>query len=459
MITKKKMTIFIPYFFIAIFYAIFHMKYMPEYLDDAWSLSWAYRLLNFNDVTDHVFGYVNTRGSILFGRGYSYFYGTILQVVGWSRSNAVIISTLLLWTTAFIWFKSIIKLGYKKSIAHTVTILFLIMEIYFAIGNKLRSDSLALCLISFAFYLFISKKYFVAGFLAIVAFEVHAISLTYFFYILAYLISILDEMKRNPKFYIKGALVFISGIILGLIYYYWLQHDYLQYFFEKTTNEMVGHTFFSYFWKMKFAWRHLPELGIVVIAVVVFFKNQYYKKDKFILPFFISCILSSFVLRRGNYHYVAFVYPSVLLLIAFVSIEIDKIKYFWMLLLFYLIPQYGFLYYNNHSFNQKEYEANLIKVMPIDDLFILGNSGAWFALKERNFHENGFFSRGASGLKEAPKSLYLISNKRYKDNVTGYKEFNDNFFKGYEYTKINSFKSFDNSSVDIYFLKKEGLDE
>lgn len=454
MLNKKSISFYIPYFLIAAFYALFHMKYMPEYLDDAWTLSWAYRLMKFQDITDYVFGYVNTRGSILFGRGYSYFYGSILEVIGWSRSNATIISTILIWLTSFIWYKITIKLGYAKKTAKIISILFLIMEIYFAIGNKLRSDSLALCLISFAFYLFISRHYLLAGLLSIVAFEIHAISLTYFFYILAYLISIFDDMKSRPAYYVKGALVFLLGVVLGLVYYFLLQGDYLQFFFEKTTNEMDGHTFYAYFWKMKFAWRHLPEILIIILTLGYFIKKRLYVKDKFILPFLISCILSSFVLRRGNYHYTAFVYPAVLLLISYVVNDIKKEKLFWILLLCYIIPQYGYLYYNNYSYNQSKYELSLQDSIPDDGKFILGNSGAWFGLKEREYHDYGYFKRGAVGTNIVPEELYLISNKDYKDNIAGHKEWNDIFFEEYTEIKVDSFKTFDNKTVDILLLKK-----
>ncbi|QEN05688.1 hypothetical protein EW093_13530 [Thiospirochaeta perfilievii] len=454
MLGKKRVSFYIPYLFIAALYWIFHLKYMPEYLDDAWTLSWAYRLMKFNDVTDYVFGYVNTRGSILFGRGYAYFYGIILELIGWSRSNAVIISTSLTWLTAFIWFKITVNLGYSKKMAKIVSILFLIMEIYFALGNKLRSDSLALCIISFAFYLFIKKHYFFAGLLSIIAFEVHVISLTYFLYILAYLISIFKDMRDRPLFYVKGAIVFLLGVSVGLVYYFFLQREYLEYFFSQTTSEMVGHTFYSYFWKMKFAWRHLPELVIVLVSLIIFFKKKLYKIDSFILPFFICTILSTFIFRRGNYHYTAFVYPSVLLLIAFIVTNIKQEKIFWILLLCYLIPQYGFLYYTNHSFSQKEYEASLQSSIPKDGRFILGNPGAWFALKDREFHEYGYFKRGNREVYEVPNELYLISTKDYRDNIMDQKEWNDTFMKDYLEEKVDSFSTFDGNIVDILLLKK-----
>lgn len=453
-ITKRKM-ILIPYVIVGFLYYIFHMKYMPEYIDDAWVLSWAYRFVKHNDVSDYVFGLVNTRGSILFGTGYSFFYGHILNLIGWSRSNAVLLSTAFIWITSFVWFRIILKLGYTKRVAHLASILFLVMEIFFALGNKLRSDSMTLCLISVAFYLFISRHYLLAGFLSIVAFEIHAISLTYFFYIIAYLISIFDDMKKRPGFYIKGALIFILGIGIGCIYYYWLQKDYIKYFFETTTGEMSGHALYAYFWKMKFAWRHIPEIFIIIAAAVVFIRTKMYKKDKFILPFFISCIISSLVLRRGNYHYVAFIYPSVILLISAAVSTLRKEKVFTILLALYLVPQYGYLLYNNYSYSQRDYENKVLNSIPDDNKFILGNSGAWFALKDREFHEYGYFDRGAGGDAVLPQSLYIISTKSYRENINGHKEYNDYLFRNYEVNEINSFETFDNEIVRIYLLNNK----
>ena len=454
MINIKRKSL-IPYLLIALLYAIFHLKYMPKYIDDAWVLSWAYRFINFHDVTDYVFGYINTRGSILFGTGYSFFYGSILNLIGWSRSNAVLISTFFIWATAFTWHKIVLKLGYVKKIAHTVSIMFLIMEIYFALGNKLRSDSMTLFIISIAFYLFITKKYFFAGLLSIIAFEIHPISLTLYFYLLAYLISIFDDMKARPKFYIKGATIFFIGVALGLVYYYILQKDYLSLFFSTTTGELNGYTFASYFWKMKFAWRHIPEAIIIIVAFLIFIKKGLYKEDKFILPFFLSCLLSTFIFRRGNYHYVAFVYPSVLLLIAFVVNDINKYKLFWIFLLLYLLPQYGFLYYKNNNFSQKQYELNLQNSVPDNGIFILGSSSDWFGLKDREFHEYGYFIRGNRSVSEIPNKFYLVSTKEYRDNVAEYKEKNDKLFSSYQSQNITSFKTFDNETVNILLFTKK----
>lgn len=455
MINRKKSVIFIPYIIISILYFLFHMKYMPEYIDDTWVLSWAYRFVKHNDVTDYVFGLVNTRGSILFGTGYSFFYGHILNLIGWSRSNAVIISTFFIWLTSFIWHRIVLKLGYTKKVAHLVSILMLVMEIFFALGNKLRSDSMTLCLISFAFYLFISRHYLLAGFISIVAFEIHAISLTYFFYILAYLVSILDDMKKRPAYYVKGALIFILGVLIGCIYYYLIQKDYIKYFFETTTGEMAGHAFYAYFWKMKFAWRHIPEIFIILIAIIVSIKNKVYKKDKFLFPFFIMCVLSSFVLRRGNYHYVAFIYPSVILLIASAVCSLNRVRLFGLLLGLYLLPQYGYLFFQNYKYDQKEYEKKILESVPDDDKFILGNSGAWFPLKEREFHEYGYFNRGACGNTELPETLYLISTKRYRDNINGHKEYNDKLFESYNISEINRFETYNEEIVKIYLLNNK----
>lgn len=455
MLKREKLHSYIPYALILLLYAVLHTRYMPEYLDDAWTLSWAYRLINFQDVTDHVFGYIGSRGSILFGRGYSYFYGFILSVIGWSRSNAVLISTALIWLNAFIWYKNVIKLGYKKDVAKTVSILLLVMEIFFSLGNKLRSDALSLTLISFAFYLFISRKYLFAGLLSIIAFEVHVISLTFYFYILAYLISIWDDMRSRPVYYVKGAGKFLLGVVLGLIYYCLLQWDYLSTFFDKTTAESVGHTLFAYFWKMKFAWRHLPEIVIILTALILFIKKQKYKEDKFTLPFFTLCLLSTFILRRGNYHYTAFIYPSVVLLISSVLDSKSLKRWFWILLICYLLPQYAYLYYESRDFNQNRYEESIINMFPETDEMIIGNPLSWFALKEYNFHEYGYFNRQQLTTEQIPEKFYLISTKRYRDNISGYREILEQILVGYESKKIDSFIDYTGYEVELYLLWRE----
>ena len=449
MTLNKKELIYIPYFLIALLYLLFQQKYMPEYLDDAWCLSWAHQLVNFNNVSDTVFGYIDNGGTALFGKGYAYVYGGILQIVGWTRINAVYISTSLIWLTAFVWFRIVLKLNYSRKIAHMAAVMILIMEVYFAGANKLRPDSLALFIISMAFYLFISRQYLLAGFLSLAAFEIHPIALTFYFYIIGFLVSIFDDMKKRPGYYIKGALLFIAGALLGVGYYYLLHREYLHLFAESTMSRITGHVYYSYFWDMKFAWRHIPEALIFIVALVLFFKLKIYKKDKFILPFFLACFISTFIIKRGNYHYVAFTYTSVIIFISVIVSEIRKEKIFFILLLLFLLPQYGFLYYTNGDYNQVDYENNLISAIPEDDRMILGNSGAWFALKDRNFHEFGYFKRDGLEAEGLPQSFYLINNQYYRDNIMGYKEANEKIFDGYSIQKISEFREYNGGIVEI----------
>ncbi len=417
--SKQNRGLIFLYLIAGILYFLLHQRYMAEYIDDAWTLSWAYGFWEKDTLLDYVFGHTNSRGSVLFHRTYAMVYGFILSQIGWSRSNATLISTLCIWAASFFWYKSLRKAEYNKTIAHTVALLMLVMEIYVALGNKLRVDALSFFLISLAFYLFISRRYFFAGLLSLVAFENHPISITYYFWVFGYLISLREKIRAKPAYYGKGVLLFIAGALVGLGYYLFLQHEYLKYFFEETGSAVKGHVFLSYFWAMKFAWRHLPEAFITLLALGIFLKKGYRKKYKLVLPLFLFSILSTFVLRRGNYHYTAFVYPSVILLIAVTAYELRKLKLLAVVLALYLLPQYGYLLKLSEGHDQKSYERHIQAIVPDDGTLIVGNSGAWFALKERDFKQYGYFSRAGISGEDLPPRFYLISTKAYRANVSG----------------------------------------
>ncbi len=454
-LNRQNRRLILLYLSAGILYFILHLRYMAEYIDDAWTLSWAYGFWEKDTFLDYVFGYTNSRGSVLFHRTYSMVYGFILSQIGWSRSNATLISTFCIWCSSFFWYKSLRKAEYNRTIAHTAALLMLVMEIYVALGNKLRVDALSFFLISLAFYLFISRRYFFAGLLSLVAFENHPISITYYFWVLGYLISMRNKIRTKPAYYGKGALLFIAGSLAGTGYYLFLQHEYLEYFFEETASAVKGHTFLAYFWDMQFAWRHLPEAFISLLALGIFLKKGYRKKYRLVLPLLLFSLLSTFVIRRGNYHYTAFVYPSVILLIAITAYELRKLKLLAVFLALYLLPQYGYLLKLSEGHDQKSYEQLIQTIVPDDGTPIVGNSGAWFALKERDFKEYGYFDRAGISGEALPSRFYLISTKEYRDNVAGrYEDHQSRFAHPYKKQLVTTLSN-ERLSIEVYEYRRE----
>lgn len=452
---NRNRTLIFFYLLAGVLYYLLHLRYMAEYLDDAWTLSWAYGFWEKGTVQDYAFGYLNSRGSVLFHRTYSLIYGSVLSLFGWSRSGATVISTCFIWASSFFWYKSLKKAGYHKTIAHTVALLMLFLEIYVSLGNKLRVDALSFFIISLAFFLFVSGRYFWAGLLSVIAFENHPVSVTYYFWILAYLISVFSDMKARPGYYVKGAVWFIGGALIGVGYYLFLQYEYLDMFFQETTAVVKGHTLYAYFWKMKYAWRHLPEAFITLVAFIIFIRKKLGKKYPFVLPFFFLAVLSTFIIRRGNYHYTAFVYPSVILLIAVTAFELNKIRWTVILLALYLLPQYGFLMHLSRGFDQEVYNKKIETLVPDDGTMVVANSGAWFALKEREYREYGFFDRRSLLGDDLPGHFYLVSNDSYRKNTAGYYKDHERLFKEYKKVKLKSITAYDGTAIELYEYRRD----
>lgn len=436
---------------IGLLYFVFHDSYMNEYLDNAWSFSWAYGWWTNGQVYDQVFGYLDgDGGTALFSRSYVFIYGAIASLLGWSRGVGIGISSAFTIGTAVLWYFIIRELNYRKELAVSFALIILVLEIFYGNGHKIRVDSMALFLDSLAFLLFIRNRYFWAGLILAVAFETHPFAIAAGFWMLAWLWSERRQVFGDWRTYIFHGLCFFAGLALGFLYW-WLLHG--RYVGDANLNgRLGGNVLLSYYFGMRYSWRHIPELVLVVASLAVFLIRRSWKTHPFVLPFIIASLVSTLVMARGNYHYAAYVYPSFVLILLLVSDDLNAAPLLLAGVLLFQLPQYAWLFYDQRGYIHSEYISTLRHHVPADSNSIYGHPGAWFAFQERDFRAYGFYGRSGMEPGQWPESFVVIENREFLrwNGEADLKRF-ENF---YEIELISQWNAFDGKPVKIWSYRR-----
>lgn len=390
----------------------FHSRYSAEYLDDAWVLSWAWNLYKNGEARDIVFG-EQGGGTVHFQRTLAIVYGAAASLFGWTRGVGHGVSKVFVVTAAVLWYFIVRRLGYRKAAAGIFAGTMLLLEAYFGIANKIRPEPLGLMLCSAALLLFMNRRYLLSGLLLAVAVENHPFAFTGGFWILAYLVVLLPEMRSRPGFYLLGALRFLGGLTLG--FGYWLAlHPSSMGELSGLSRWSVGNVFSAYYFTHRYAWRHWPEALAALAALAVFAVRKTHRSHPFVLPFLIAVVTASLVMPRGNIHYIVYLYPAVILLILTVAEDLRITPLAVFALLIFQLPQYAWLFWMQKDYSHREHLARLQEAVPPNDEPIYGHPNAWFAFQEREFYGYGAFSRFGLPPREWPESFILIETSDYQ---------------------------------------------
>lgn len=451
---RVKISTFILILVLVLLYSFFHYQYMPEYIDDAWTFSWAYNYWNNGEVYDHVFGYLDgDGGTSLFSRTYVFVYGAFASIFGWNRGSGYALSLFLTFASAFFWFRVIRELGYSFRIALIFVLVMLLLEAYLGMAHKLRVEPLTFLCVSAAFLLFIKRQYFFSGLLSGVSVEVHPYGIVVILYIFAYFFLLYPDMKKEPKRYLTGAFLFISGLVLASVYYLALHYPYLDALGD-LKGRIIGNTLVQYYFQKRFSWRHIPELIAAIAAFVIFLVKRYHRLDKFILPFLFLSIASSILIPRGNSHYIIYIYPAFILLLVYVF---DKLQLSTLLiigLLFFQLPQYGILYYWNRDYRHGEYVQKIRDVVGATEYPVYGNPNAWFALQEKEFYAYGYWSRASIGIDEYPSTFYYIENEEYRSSEQG-KWWKTRMEEHYQFIEETTLTDYQGEYIRVFLVTRE----
>ncbi|MBN2640480.1 MAG: hypothetical protein JXR78_02385 [Victivallales bacterium] len=380
----------------AVYSALFGI-YINNDVDNTWSTAWIYNLWNYGIQKDIVFCENDESywGVKYFSHIYCYFYGALLSVLGWTKYNVFAISLGLTTAGLFFW-KKIADRIFKDSDKVFVFISMLALSgVVIATANKARSDAFVFMFMALSIYLFIGRHYFFSMLSACVAVETHPIGVITFFYLASYVFCFEQDILFLRKKKELGQIA--AGVFCGIVIYLLLHYNNLsglQATLNSGTSSGPSNFLAAHFWGRSSYWfRFIPELVIFIAAYGFHF--VFFKKEKIFFPLTALMILvSSFLLRRGNFHYAVFAYPAFLMLaVNTFSRPVHGMKLLLLLWMLLMIPQYALLTWkNNPGRDYPQYIRDLSKVSFAENTRIYGMPSDWFALcRYREFRDISSF--------------------------------------------------------------------
>ena len=429
-------------------YIFLYNVYRPHNVDDAWFLAFAYNYFKFGETLDITFNAGTTEGLLFFRKTGAFFYGHILNRIGWDYGKAQFLSSLLMAGSGWFWFLALGRLNFKPKERTAFLLLFFYMEFSFAAATSLRYEPLILFFQSAAILLLLQKKYFLVGLISSIAVETHPIGVLN----LAYLIGIIassyahihsSDFTHRLKVNQREIIYFFLGCIVGVAYYFYLHPlslTSLYQFLYLNSIQGVGEHYDTklgilglYFFSTKYL-RHIPELIIIIIALYLFISNQIYKNRLFVLIWVLLLIALSFL--RPVFTYSAIIFPAFIVLIVSSLQAIRKLNLLLLIFVCLMIPQYSAVYYLNHEWDRNAYFTGVKSFVPDDGLPVIGSAMSWFALKERKNFKSGVYP--FYRLKQPEwKEAYLVEDEFYR-NEDVYRGAKDYFSKNYRFSTIKT---------------------
>ena len=422
---KKEHLIIGGFIFITmVVYLIMHGNIRKENIDDPWVLAWVYNFSK-NGIERDICFMLGRPGSgvSLFFKLFAVIYGLFLNTFGWTLSNAYWLSTFFIWSSLGLWYLIFKELKFSKQ--NTVIAVFscLLLEPYLYVANLARADALGFLLTTFAFFLFLKKKYLFSGICCVLAFETHPMGIMSLVYIGSYVLAEYNTFLSDIKGLVKDVIIYFIGIAIGIsIYMMWHGHnlgDFL--FFVGPMRGTIKNNFiWAYFFNEKYM-RHLPELFVVVVALGVYIKTKIYKQHIILNLLMVFTVISSLVINRDISLYIIYLYPifAMMIVVAFNQIKMRSFVPIGLVIL--LIPQYILAYKMYSGYDVEAYITKLRGEIEVEnqDTCVVGNANSWFAFKDMHWHEYSSINYGNF---DHYKKIYFVENKTYINYTIGRQE-------------------------------------
>lgn len=381
-------------FFIAAIYFLLHNRYVLYNGDDVWSTSRFYEYMTTGFNRDTFFTTVETANdkTLIFHMLQNKIYGNLLNIFGWTKSNVHLISTLFVGLSAFLWFHILKSLNFSFSLSCVFGLTLMLFPAYFGAADLSRPDALTFFLASSSFLLFIKKRYLFAAFTMLMAMETHAMGMIAGFYILAYVLSEWRYFFNDWKRFLRMALLFGTGVALGVGYYLFLHWDIISWdrfstilLSNKNVKKELPNYLITYFISPEW-YLHVWELFLLLFGIGFYFIKGAFKKNSFVWIFLLSLLISTLISGRPNRFYIIFIFPAFQLLLLYTAEQSNRLKEFTFFLFVVFALNYGALYWQNHSYHFSKISAQITESIPDKNIPVVGMSDTWFAAKKHPFY-------------------------------------------------------------------------
>ncbi len=394
-------------------------RYYFHYMDDAWVMSWVWHYMQDGTVTDGV--YRDGTPVLLFGKTMWLVYGGLLELLGWSKDNALEVSTLLIYATGVLWYHIGRRVGWDAQTSLILAFGIVLLDKVVEAGVLCRSEAFVLLVISGALLAFMHRRYLLAGMLALGGFEAHPMALTALFYILAWTIAERHYFLEDKRRTLRQMAWFCGGALLGLAWYFWLHWDSLSLDYvadvaSRSNKFGDGKRAEWTYLDRHFRYYSQPELVVFVIALFAYVQKKQWRENLFPLAAVVCVVFSALLNRRPNGFYAALAFPALatLTVCAFRRAAILKAA-FAVLIVTFMIQSYT-RWSDYRHITPAESRAQLVKLVPDDGLPVAGMNDFWFIFRERPFLPADYSSSVSKRLGEPAWSQVYLLDSSYKSN-------------------------------------------
>jgi hypothetical protein len=375
-------------------------KYSAFYLDNSWFLSFSHSFW-----VDHVPGdgfmlsvFPSGMGGVVaFGKLAAFVQGAALNFLGWSLTNAILLSVAFTLTSLVLWAQTCRRLGYSANFTLCYVALLGFSEPFVSVSQQARYEFLLVFLLALSFWLAAHEQIFFAVFIAALAAEIEPVGIVVVLAMVTFLLSSNIRKSARPP---RMLLSILSGAAAAAGVYF-LLHPHIV--------SVMRSTDWGSFHDREVAWpggfvtayylvfrRHFPELAVVVAAIAACVLPG---KRRLLRDWPALCVgvlvVASCVLRWPNTNYFCVIAPFLcLFLIQVFYAERYRVLILAVIVLF-TVPQYAWRYQIWSSRRagvlqreQREVSAAIDRAAvaigkPPEEVRILGNYTLWFAHPHR----------------------------------------------------------------------------
>lgn len=456
----RKTIILLAALFTIIIYLFLHTSYYLYYVDDTWEIAKTWNYIHNNISQDVLFRAEDAPDrQLVFCNTYFFVYGNFLEWVGWTKGNAHIFSGIFLLGSAFLWHRILLNLKFSKNLALFFAFSILLFPAFFNASHLTRTDSMAFFIAAASFLLFLKRQHFIAGITVWIAFETHTMGAIGGFYIVAFVLYNWKNYIANlkPSLFAMGA--FILGMAIGVYYYYWMQSDVWTWdlfrevlAIKNNMTAKVGNYILTYFFQSRW-YRHAWELLFLIITFHLYFKNKLHKQNRFVWIFLAVLIVSTFLTGRENKHYMIFIYPSILLVVAYTYEQLKKLREVAALLAVVFTLLYGLHFWAHKDFHFQEVTEKITEIIPKDDLPVVGMADNWWAVVGREYYP---IYHSVDYLPELDiQECYLVRNDYISQHSKNYYQMLDYFNENYDSALLGEIEVHNGNKVEIFHYKKK----
>jgi len=437
--------------------------YNPEFVDDAWYLSFIYNKFIKKIPVESTFGSASYNFKF-WGLTYAYIYLYILNFLGWTKTNAHFISLLFIFIGSFPWYFIVRSLTGEKKVAILFLLVLIISEPFLLSGNSSRPEAITFFFFSFLILLLIRDNFFFSGLLFGILIEIHPVAPLVGVYIFP--LIYLKYKKERKVMRIIG--YFITGTIVGLVYYILLHFEHLSLMptaIARSVEPLNRFLLYEYFRlgiphkleNVYYVFDKMRLIELLALSIAFLFSIYQFIKKQSIYPFIFcaASLIGLFLLPHHNSLYIVLFYWPFLLAMTIFFTRF-RVLGFLFLLLFISTFLYRYSFYYRHAKKYKNFEHNVVmlrKQIPFDNRVILGSTNEWFSFMDRRFYPATY----TMYFPENEEMIYLIKENDYRLNTPGgsgsiaLKKYINNY-----YINVKSKSLYvNNQKFEILLLKKK----